>query len=187
MLNAFARDAAAEDLGDNLDNFIADRSSEALDDGDDPRQPGERRERDPGLDELRVARLREQMRRDALQLSTGFDDAEQDLGGYPFGLGRRPDDDDAGADKEIDALTFSPEQVAEARQFLGLQVRGLRYDHFWQILLCSNCYQKVKDRLDRVLSYLRDQYSYCFWCGTRYGDKGDMDASCPGQDEEAHD
>ena len=47
--------------------------------------------------------------------------------------------------------------------------------------------KKAKDRLDRVLSYLRSQYAYCFWCGTRYIDKEDMDASCPGEDEEAHD
>jgi hypothetical protein len=188
LLKAFARDAATEDLDDNLDNPALDRSSEILDDEDEPvpRQLDERRVRDPGPDEpSRVARLRGQMRKDALQSTTGFDDAEQDFGGYPFGLRRQSDDNDAGADNEADALEFSLEQVAEARQFLSLQVRG--YDHLRQNLTCSNCSQKAKDRLDRVLSYMRDQYAYCFWCGTRYRDKEDMDASCPGQNEEAHD
>ncbi|KAJ7699907.1 hypothetical protein B0H17DRAFT_1047619 [Mycena rosella] len=43
------------------------------------------------------------------------------------------------------------------------------------------------DRLQLVLSYLRDTYSYCFWCGTQYDSSEEMDAQCPGEDEEAHD
>ncbi|KAJ6599237.1 hypothetical protein DFH09DRAFT_1258312 [Mycena vulgaris] len=43
------------------------------------------------------------------------------------------------------------------------------------------------DRLQLVLSYLRDNYSYCFWCGTQYDSEEEMAGQCPGEDEEAHD
>ena len=43
------------------------------------------------------------------------------------------------------------------------------------------------DRLTLVLDYLRRKYAYCFWCGTQYADDEDMDANCPGPDEDAHD
>ncbi|ORY81975.1 hypothetical protein BCR37DRAFT_393022 [Protomyces lactucae-debilis] len=44
----------------------------------------------------------------------------------------------------------------------------------------------VGERLDRVLIYLRETYSYCFWCGHRYKDKQELDELCPGPHEEAH-
>ncbi|KAJ7742436.1 hypothetical protein DFH07DRAFT_869980 [Mycena maculata] len=43
------------------------------------------------------------------------------------------------------------------------------------------------DRLQLVLAYLRDNYAYCFWCGTQYESQEEMDSQCPGEDEEAHD
>ncbi|KAJ7499090.1 hypothetical protein FB451DRAFT_1347460 [Mycena latifolia] len=43
------------------------------------------------------------------------------------------------------------------------------------------------DRLQLVLSYLRDNYAYCFWCGTQYESEEEMNGQCPGEDEEAHD
>lgn len=46
---------------------------------------------------------------------------------------------------------------------------------------------QAKDRLERLLKYLREKYAYCFWCGTQYEDKADMDTSCPGEDEDSHD
>jgi hypothetical protein len=46
---------------------------------------------------------------------------------------------------------------------------------------------KARDRLQLLLSYLREKYTYCFWCGTQYDNKDDLDAHCPGEDEEAHD
>ncbi|KAJ7591231.1 hypothetical protein C8J56DRAFT_935066 [Mycena floridula] len=46
---------------------------------------------------------------------------------------------------------------------------------------------QAQDRLALVLSYLRDHYAYCFWCGTQYDTLEDMEAQCPGPDEEAHD
>jgi len=61
---------------------------------------------------------------------------------------------------------FTPETVDEAAQFLRLNAR---------------------DRLQLVVTYLRDKYAYCFWCGTQYDDLEDMDAECPGPEEDAHD
>ncbi|KAJ7937221.1 hypothetical protein B0H13DRAFT_2226614 [Mycena leptocephala] len=43
------------------------------------------------------------------------------------------------------------------------------------------------DRLQLVLSYLRENYAYCFWCGSQYGDAEEMAAQCPGEDEDSHD
>lgn len=43
------------------------------------------------------------------------------------------------------------------------------------------------DRLSLVLAYLREEYTYCFWCGTRYDDYADLKQHCPGPGEEDHD
>ncbi|KAJ8086425.1 hypothetical protein PM082_005248 [Marasmius tenuissimus] len=61
---------------------------------------------------------------------------------------------------------FSQNELAEVAQFLRLQAR---------------------DRLNLVLTYLRDEYAYCFWCGTQYEDQREMEDQCPGEDEESHD
>ncbi|KAJ7283819.1 hypothetical protein C8J57DRAFT_1432829 [Mycena rebaudengoi] len=74
------------------------------------------------------------------------------------------------ADDIVDSTTgplkFPSETLEEVSQFLRLQ---------------------ATDRLQLVLSYLRDKYSYCFWCGTQYDDEEEMESQCPGTDEEAHD
>ncbi|TFK43348.1 hypothetical protein BDQ12DRAFT_674821 [Crucibulum laeve] len=61
---------------------------------------------------------------------------------------------------------FSPETLEEATQFLRLH---------------------AQDRLYLVLSYLRDRYAYCFWCGVEYKDHEEMESQCPGPDEDDHD
>ncbi|KAJ7068108.1 hypothetical protein C8F01DRAFT_1078710 [Mycena amicta] len=61
---------------------------------------------------------------------------------------------------------FPSEVLEETAQFLRLQA----------------C-----DRLEIVLSYLRDTYSYCFWCGSQYDNAEEMASQCPGASEEAHD
>ncbi|ESK97418.1 g-patch domain [Moniliophthora roreri MCA 2997] len=61
---------------------------------------------------------------------------------------------------------YSQNTLEEAAQFLRLQAR---------------------DRLALVLSYLRDDYAYCFWCGTQYDNQDDLLNQCPGPDEDAHD
>lgn len=43
------------------------------------------------------------------------------------------------------------------------------------------------DRLSLVTAYLREEYAYCFWCGTRYNDYVDLKQHCPGPGEEDHD
>jgi hypothetical protein len=43
----------------------------------------------------------------------------------------------------------------------------------------------IAERLDKVVSYLREQWHYCFWCKHRYPDNT-MDG-CPGLTEEDHD
>ncbi|KAG7445834.1 uncharacterized protein BT62DRAFT_980829 [Guyanagaster necrorhizus] len=60
---------------------------------------------------------------------------------------------------------FSPETLEESAQFLRLQ---------------------AQDRLELVLSYLRDQYWYCFWCGTQYHSHDEMSNDCPGPEEDDH-
>jgi len=61
---------------------------------------------------------------------------------------------------------FTSETIEEAIQFLRLN---------------------SQDRLRLVLSYLRDKYAYCFWCGTQYDDLDEMDEQCPGPEEDEHD
>ncbi|OAX42895.1 hypothetical protein K503DRAFT_766298 [Rhizopogon vinicolor AM-OR11-026] len=44
-----------------------------------------------------------------------------------------------------------------------------------------------RDRLKLLLDYLREKYSYCFWCGTQYEDASDLAKNCPGPEEDDHD
>ncbi|KAG1755883.1 hypothetical protein EDB19DRAFT_438571 [Suillus lakei] len=44
-----------------------------------------------------------------------------------------------------------------------------------------------RDRLKLLLDYLREKYSYCFWCGTQYEDAVDIEQGCPGPEEDDHD
>ncbi|EJD01038.1 uncharacterized protein FOMMEDRAFT_110541 [Fomitiporia mediterranea MF3/22] len=120
-----------------------------------------------GVQESDSERLRKQIQRDALQpLETTL------LG--PYGDG---DDDDGNRDNRDTErpkpkkatplpLSLSEETIDQAREFLQ---------------------QDVRERLKRVLGYLREKYHYCLWCGTQYNDKEDLDGNCPGEDEEAHD
>jgi hypothetical protein len=43
----------------------------------------------------------------------------------------------------------------------------------------------VRERLERLLKYLREKHRYCFWCKMTYSDE-DMEG-CPGLTEEEHD
>ncbi|KAI0069009.1 hypothetical protein BV25DRAFT_1792352 [Artomyces pyxidatus] len=64
------------------------------------------------------------------------------------------------------AAPISPEVIEEASQFLQ---------------------STPQERLQRVVRYLRDCYSYCFWCGTQYDNVDEMVEQCPGPDEDMHD
>ncbi|EPQ59596.1 hypothetical protein GLOTRDRAFT_125893 [Gloeophyllum trabeum ATCC 11539] len=93
------------------------------------------------------ARLRKQMKADALQ---------------PLS----PEDDSPSKVAERDQAQLTPEQLEEAVKFLS---------------------QSAQQRLAAVLSYLRSEYSYCFWCGCQYNDAEDLQQNCPGENEEDHD
>ncbi|EEB06337.1 RNA-binding protein [Schizosaccharomyces japonicus yFS275] len=41
-------------------------------------------------------------------------------------------------------------------------------------------------KLNMLLNELRTKYLYCFWCGSKYTDKSDLEMNCPGLDEESH-
>lgn len=82
-----------------------------------------------------------------------------------------------------DVQEFSQDTLEEIQQFLRLQVG-------WS--LTSSAREPAnntqsQDRLKLVVSYLRDRYAYCFWCGTQYESQEDMENECPGPDEEMHD
>jgi hypothetical protein len=44
----------------------------------------------------------------------------------------------------------------------------------------------IEQQLDKLTSYLRDTYFYCFWCRAKYENKEDLDTNCPGRDEDDH-
>ena len=128
-------------------------------------------------------RLREQMRYDALQ-PLDSQGREGDLSG--------PQDS---RKESLDTSIVTTEIVEASTEFLRLNVRLLQ-------LVSAACpyspqrslkkthvpmFAQARDRLDRVLTYLRDKHYYCFWCGTKYEDAEDMAGNCPGKDEDQHD
>ncbi len=46
---------------------------------------------------------------------------------------------------------------------------------------------QAPDRLLLVLSYLRERYYYCFWCGSEYENEEELEQQCPGPNEDVHD
>lgn len=111
-------------------------------------------------DETIATRLRRQMQADSLQPLDGLDILEAPS---------NPEED------------YS-EILEEAAQFLKLQV-GLSFDHF----IIDSSISKAPARLQLVLGYLRERYSYCFWCGVGYEDAENLSRNCPGMNEEDHD
>ncbi|KAK7061590.1 G-patch domain-containing protein [Favolaschia claudopus] len=75
-----------------------------------------------------------------------------------------PEDDDVNA--AVIPPEFSFEVLEETTQFLRLH---------------------ASDRLKLVLSYMRENYAYCFWCGSQYESAEEMTSQCPGEDEDSHD
>ena len=83
------------------------------------------------------------------------------------GDGNEQDDGDEQVKKAVSAIDqWEPDMLEEATQFLRLQ---------------------AQDRLRLVLSYLRSKHHYCFWCGIKYEDEAEMEAQCPGTEEDDHD
>ncbi|KAH8113375.1 hypothetical protein DFH11DRAFT_339576 [Phellopilus nigrolimitatus] len=113
-----------------------------------------------GDQETENTRLKQQMQFDALQPVD-----ELTAGDAPGDLESEQTKPPPPKDAPL-PLSLSDEFVEEAKAFLQLSAR---------------------DRLARVLRYLREKHSYCFWCGTQYNDSEDLDSNCPGEDEDAHD
>ncbi|GJN90475.1 hypothetical protein Rhopal_003486-T1 [Rhodotorula paludigena] len=44
----------------------------------------------------------------------------------------------------------------------------------------------VRTRLALMLTYLRNKYHYCFWCGCQYNSEEDLKENCPGTEEDQH-
>ncbi|KAG2236775.1 hypothetical protein INT48_006959 [Thamnidium elegans] len=44
----------------------------------------------------------------------------------------------------------------------------------------------LEHQLEALVSYLRETYTYCFWCRAKYTDKQDLDENCPGTEEDDH-
>ena len=138
-----------------------------------------------GSQRSKEEQLRAQMRADALQ---------------PLG-----DDEDLppkNADASGSRTSLPPRTIEDAAQFLQLDVSTyctstflprvflIFFFFFFFVLLLSladSLRDKPVERLDRVLRYLRTEYHYCFWCGTQYKSSDEMQAECPGPDEDMHD
>ncbi|KAF9057750.1 hypothetical protein BJ165DRAFT_1521101 [Panaeolus papilionaceus] len=109
--------------------------------------------------ETTQALLRKRMQADALLPVDGDSDGEGSNVGSKFS-GKKPLSTVAAEDE------YSSDLLEEAAQFLRLQ---------------------AQDRLNLVLSYLREKHSYCFWCGVQYGGSDDLRTQCPGPEESDHD
>ncbi|GAA5798792.1 hypothetical protein HPULCUR_004198 [Helicostylum pulchrum] len=44
----------------------------------------------------------------------------------------------------------------------------------------------LEHQLEALVSYLRETYTYCFWCRAKYTDKQDLDENCPGTEKDDH-
>lgn len=45
---------------------------------------------------------------------------------------------------------------------------------------------QLEERLERLVTYLRNEHNYCFWCAVKYNDQQDLDENCPGLEEDDH-
>lgn len=122
-----------------------------------------------------AARLRQDMKRDALSSSRQLELDDEQIRFNGSGKKNTTDDENT--------PTITPELVDQVREFLQQPVS------ITCILLhvCAHISIKVRERLQRVLNYMREKYHFCFWCGAEYNSKEDLDASCPGESEEDHD
>lgn len=45
---------------------------------------------------------------------------------------------------------------------------------------------QVYEKLEKVVQYLRQEHSYCFWCSAQYYGQKDLEENCPGEFEDDH-
>jgi hypothetical protein len=119
------------------------------------------------------ARLRTDMQADALQPLAPLDEVDADTGKATL----KPSPSALGSEQD-----FDEETVERAREFLRQNVSVAFFS-----IISSLIASKAPERLETLLSYLRSQYAYCFWCGTQYESAEELAASCPGASEEEHD
>lgn len=46
--------------------------------------------------------------------------------------------------------------------------------------------ENIVEKLEKLVDYLRQEYSYCNWCGIRYESSEDLTENCPGNRREDH-
>lgn len=76
-----------------------------------------------------------------------------------------------------------PDEDADDKIALGTEVEELEEEE--DLELDEFNALEPKERLDKIVEYLRDTYNYCFYCKYQYPDS-DMEG-CPGLTEEEHD
>lgn len=79
-----------------------------------------------------------------------------------------------------------PEEDAHDRQALGNEVEDIDEDNDLDDNLKDYMATPIHERLERVVTFLRDHWYYCFYCKYRYSDKEEMDSDCPGPTEDEH-
>ncbi|KAI9494462.1 hypothetical protein BDB00DRAFT_818143 [Zychaea mexicana] len=96
------------------------------------------------------------------QQHTGDGDlTEQEAKGYAL-TEQAGEDEDEEEEKEEEELPYPKEEVEELRSL------------------------PLDKRLTRLVDYLRDKHSYCFWCGAKYDNAQDLAENCPGPGEDDH-
>lgn len=45
---------------------------------------------------------------------------------------------------------------------------------------------ELGEKLDMLTNYLRTTYCFCYWCGTKFSDKEDLNINCPGMKKDDH-
>jgi hypothetical protein len=90
-------------------------------------------------------------------------------------LSRRPDYDDPDEDKEDKMALGKKGEVEEVD--IDLDEEDAELDEFEAL--------EVSEKLEKLVSFLRDKWHYCFWCKFRYPD--DKLDGCPGTTEADHD
>ncbi|KAF9097146.1 hypothetical protein BGX29_008199 [Mortierella sp. GBA35] len=45
---------------------------------------------------------------------------------------------------------------------------------------------EIHEKLEKVVAYLRNEHSYCFWCSAQYDGPEDISENCPGESEDDH-
>ncbi len=51
----------------------------------------------------------------------------------------------------------------------------------------EECDFEPHEQLQMLTGYLRTEYLYCLWCGTKFDGGEDLGQNCPGDTREAHD